>query len=118
VTLEAFLRAEVNKAYAWGENDCASRVDRWVTLKTGVSPKARSGADYSTIKSGWPVIRAMLKGMAGFERVDEPQAGFVGLIAFRGIIAPAIFGGTNWIAWNEAGMIVAASPRAFRVWKV
>jgi hypothetical protein len=116
MTLDQFIASEMGKPFVWGETDCASRVNRWITSQTGKSP--RDAVDYASVRAGLNTIRAMRRGMTGFEPTRQPIPGDVGIVAMGRLICAAIYTGPHWVAWSETGMMIHRSPRVLMAWKV
>ena len=117
MTLDQFIASEMGKPFIWGQTDCASRVNRWIAIQTGKSP--RDAVDYATVQQRvLDTIRAMRRGMSDFERTGQPMPGDVGIVAMGRLICAALYTGPHWVAWSETGMMIHRSPRVLRAWKV
>lgn len=125
--IAAFLIAEREKPFIWGETDCVATCDRWIASVTRISPVAALGKAWGSEsealtllseRGGLPglAFRAMRK--AGFDVTREARPGDAGLVRWNGIVAAALFTGSQWVARNETGFIGAPPNAALRAWRV
>lgn len=127
-TLEAFIAAERERPFVWGETDCASTFDRWLKNVRGYSPVERFIGGYRTQQEAQEIIRrdqnflfAMLRvaELDGGVETDDPQPGDVGIIVYGKMRAcAAIRTATGWFSREEDGIIEApADVRVIKAWK-
>lgn len=111
--LEDYIRQEIEKPFEWKVTDCCSTANRWVFLKTGISPISLSGFDFETeeeaksiLKKNRNLLVACRKAMTMFEKTKEPQEGDIGIIRiYEDTICAAIRMKNGWFTRNENGII-------------
>jgi hypothetical protein len=113
-----YLENEKKKPFVWGETDCCFRANRWVQIKTGISPLNLSDRVYTNERQairwlinmgGMAIAVNRVMRQAGFKRTNKPQAGDVGLIkANSWRLCMAIFDGENWSSRDEKKEIVSS----------
>nr|WP_094507035.1 hypothetical protein [Brucella thiophenivorans] len=122
-----FVAAEALKPFRWGETDCSSTVDRWISLKTGQSPLAQAGLVYRNeydatallIERGsFPVVVNRAMRLIGFEKTETPQTGDVGLILHNRKMCLAIHAETFWFSRDENGLIGASLDAIWKAWRI
>lgn len=122
-----FVAAEAQKPFRWGETDCVSTVDRWIRLRTGLSPLAWVDREYSDAEGAASVLAdrgglAVLVNRAmrslGFIKTGEPVTGDVGLIIQNGNLCMAIHAGDCWFSHDEHGFIGAPLSTVWKAWRI
>lgn len=124
--IDAFIAAEMEKPFRWGETDCASTADRWVRQITGLSPLARFGRVHRNEPDGrqWlaetplPIAVNRVMRIAGFTKTTEPQLGDVGLVPCNDQLCVAIRAARFWFSRNEAGLIGVPLNDFWKAWRV
>lgn len=121
-TLDEFIRKESKRPFIYGETDCCSTVDRWVTLLTGQS----AIKTYGKIPSKkWleseGLIKASLKVIKRFplvKKVKNPKKGDFAIILLpSGLCGFAIKSETFWFLRHETGIIGApTNTKILRAW--
>lgn len=122
-----FVSAEAFKPFRWGETDCASTADRWISLKTGQSPLAQAGLVYRDeydatallIERGsFPVVVNRALKQVGFEKTAAPRTGDVGLILHKRKLCLAIHAEAVWFSRDETGLIGAPLEAIWKAWRI
>ncbi len=125
--IREFVAAIVAEPFAWGKTDCGSIADRWIAIKTGVSPLDAYGRRHHDENEGkaWlaepgsvavAVNRVMRSN--GFKRTKTPQAGDLGLVLYDGRMCIALHTGDYWFSRHEDGLIAAPLGNLWKAWAV
>lgn len=125
--VSAFIASESDKPFVWGQTDCATTADRWVSGIRGLSPLRIFGRvhhDEAEARKwlkqpgGIAVAVNRVCRSAKLRKATWPEAGDVGLIIHREKLCVAIHAGGFWFSRDADGLIGAPLAAVFKAWKV
>lgn len=125
MTPQEFARAQIATPRRPGE--CVRMVDDWIAHRTGRSPLARYGRDFTTdedveqwLAEPGSLAVAVNRGMRalGFKRTKEPREGDVGLVVINAILYGAINIGQGWFTRGPNGFVFAPATKLWRAWRI
>lgn len=125
--LKAYLARACRRSRGWGEFDCCLFMADWVLEATGVDPAGAFRGGYDGVRQGMRLLRAhgglwtltwRLAEAAGLRlRLEQAQAGDVGVVLAGQRQAGAIRTGKGWAVLTPGGYAVARLP-ALAAWEV
>lgn len=125
--LDAYVRSEIAKPFAWGATDCAMTTCGWIERVTGVHPLERYGRAHANEgqarawlgeRGGLGAAMSKVMRASGFRRTDAPAPGDVGLVGHTGQLCAAILTQRGWFSRSETGLICVPSGAFLRAWRI
>ena len=124
--VQSFIRAEMDRPFAWGTTDCCATADRWCQARFGFSFLDRYGRRHTSEEEAlaWmaehgglqATARVVFAACGFFESTDAPAPGDLGVIRAGGLECLAIHSGRLWWSRAETGFIGARRPEV--AWRI